>query len=75
MKNEVVVYGKPNCPFCNKAKNILDMKGIQYKYIDVSVDLHSKDFLVSEGHRTVPQIYVDGVYHGESDSAKTIEVI
>jgi ribonucleotide reductase alpha subunit/glutaredoxin len=69
---EVVVYGKPNCPFCDKAKNILKSKGIDFQYIDISVDEKSFEFIRSKGFRTVPQIFVNGEYHGESDSANTV---
>lgn len=70
--NKVVVYGKPECPYCVKAKGILDAKGIKYTYVDVSVDSEAKAFLDSKGHKTVPQIYVNDNYHGESESAKTV---
>jgi len=69
---EVVVYGKPNCPFCDKAKNILDSKGIEYNYVDISEDVDSFEFIRNQGFRTVPQIFVNGEYHGESDSANTV---
>jgi ribonucleoside-diphosphate reductase alpha chain len=68
----VVVYGKPRCPYCVKAKKILDDKGIDYTYLDVSVFPEHKQFLEDNNHKTVPQIYVDGQYWGESDSAASI---
>jgi len=69
---EVVVYGKPNCPYCDKAKSILEGKGIEYNYVDISVDGEAFQFITSQGLRTVPQIFVNGEYHGESDSANTV---
>ena len=70
---EVVVYGKPNCPFCEKAKDILNNKNIEYKYIDISEDEQAYKFIkVDNGFSTVPQIFVNGEYHGESDSANTV---
>jgi ribonucleoside-diphosphate reductase alpha chain len=73
VNKNVVVYGKPNCPYCVKAKNTLDSNNVKYKYIDVSSDIEAKLFLDSKGHKTVPQIYIGGVYHGESESALTIK--
>ena len=35
---EVVVYGKPNCPNCVTVKNILNTRGIEFDYIDVTED-------------------------------------
>lgn len=70
---EVVVYGKPSCPFCDKAKDILNNKGIDYKYIDITQDAEAYNFIkVEKGFATVPQIFVNGEYHGESDSANTV---
>lgn len=56
----VTVYSKDNCPFCVQAKNLLKMKGVEYTEVRVDLDPTAKEFIVSEGHRTVPQIYKDG---------------
>ncbi|APC44339.1 ribonucleotide-diphosphate reductase subunit alpha [Pseudoalteromonas phage PH357] len=69
---EVVVYGKPNCPYCVKAKGILDNKKVDYTYIDISEDDSAKEFLKEQNLKTVPQIFVNGNYHGESDSANSV---
>lgn len=69
---EVVVYGKPDCPFCVKAKDILDNKNISYTYIDIVKNPSEKEFLLEKGLKTVPQIFVNGEYHGESDSAESV---
>lgn len=54
------VYSKSNCPQCDKAKSMLDNAGIEYTVIKVDEDQFAYQFLVSEGHRSVPQIYKDG---------------
>jgi len=56
----ITIYSKQHCPFCVKAKTLLDIKGIDYTEVKVDEVAEAKDFLVSEGHRTVPQIYKDG---------------
>lgn len=53
-----IVYGKPNCPNCQKAKAILDSNGASYRYVDVSEDIVSFNFLATCGHRSVPQVYL-----------------
>lgn len=70
----VVVYGKPDCPFCDKAKETLNNNNIKAKYVDINDDFEAANFLFMAGHKTVPQIYVNGEYHGESESAKTVGV-
>jgi glutaredoxin len=56
----VTVYSKNNCPYCVQAKNLLTLKGINYTEIKIDEDTAAKEFVVGEGHRTVPQIYQDG---------------
>lgn len=56
----VTVYSKNNCPYCVQTKNLLTLKGINYTEVKIDEDADAKEFVVSEGHRTVPQIYQDG---------------
>jgi glutaredoxin len=56
----LTVYSKNNCPFCVKAKHLLETKGIAYQEIKIDETPEAKEFVVAEGHRTVPQIYKDG---------------
>jgi len=68
----LTIYSKSNCPFCDKAKYLLEQKGILFKEIRVDLDPEAKEFIIAEGHRTVPQIYfndklfVEGGYTGLS---------
>jgi len=56
----ITVYSKANCPFCVQAKNLLTLKGVVYEEIRIDQDTEAREFIVGEGHRTVPQIYQDG---------------
>ena len=56
----IVVYSKENCPFCVQAKNLLTLKGIEFSECKIDADPTAKEFIVNEGHRTVPQLYKDG---------------
>ena len=56
----LTVYSKNNCPFCVQAKNLLTLKGIEFEEINIELQPEAREFIVSEGHRTVPQIYKDG---------------
>ena len=42
------------------AKNWLNGKGIAYEEINIDNETSAREFVISEGHRTMPQIYVDG---------------
>jgi glutaredoxin 3 len=56
----VTVYSKNNCPFCVKAKYLLETKGIQFEEVKIDETPAARDFVIAAGHRTVPQIYQDG---------------
>jgi len=58
-----LVIGRKNCPFCDKAKELLDSKVIDYVYVDITsgdciTDDTWKHFLVEDlKAKTVPQIF------------------
>lgn len=56
----LTVYSKNHCPFCDKAKALLELKGVPFEVIKIDEDAEARDFVLGEGHRSVPQIYKDG---------------
>jgi glutaredoxin len=56
----ITVYSKNNCPFCDKAKGLLKLKGVAFEEIRIDQNSEAREFIVGEGHKTVPQIYQDG---------------
>ena len=64
----VEIYAKNYCPFCARAKALLDRKNIGYEEIDVTVDPSLQvEMQKRSQRRTVPQIFIDGVHVGGSD--------
>jgi len=51
------IYTKPNCPYCDAAKNWLSANDFEFETIDVVENPDALSFLKAEGHKTVPQIY------------------
>jgi|TARA_R110000796_G_scaffold1181_5_gene4619 glutaredoxin len=66
-----IVWTKPNCPFCDMAKKLLDSKGIDYE-VRVIGDPWTRDQLLEAcpGVRTVPQVILDDVYIGTYERLK-----
>lgn len=66
---EIEVYSSDHCPYCVKAKALLDRKGFAYKEINVTHDDEARVALVEKanGLRTVPQIFIDGKHIGGCD--------
>ena len=55
----ITLYTKPNCPFCDKAKEYFAEHDIDYIPIDVTED-DDAYAMIKERHGTVPQIYKGG---------------
>ena len=48
------------CGYCVKAKSVLKNKGLDFEEINIEEKPEAREFVINEGHRTMPQIYVDG---------------
>jgi glutaredoxin len=57
----ITVYSKNNCPFCDRAKALLESKDIPFKVIKMEDEPSAREFLMEQGLRSVPQIFKDGV--------------
>ena len=55
----LTVYSKNICPYCVNAKNFLKSKGIPFIEVNIETNAVARDFIMSQGHKTVPQIYLD----------------
>ena len=55
-----VVWSKPACPYCDQAKALLKMKGIEYEEKIIGDGYLKEDLLEAvPGARSVPQIILD----------------
>ncbi len=58
---KIVIYTKERCPYCVRAKALLQKKGAAYDEIDVEGNDDLRVWLAeTSGQKTVPQIFVDG---------------
>ena len=59
MSPKVTVYTKQSCPFCVRAKRLLEKKGVAYEEIDVEGSDDLRIWLAEKtGQKTVPQVFV-----------------
>ena len=71
---QVTIYTSDFCPFCVRAKRLLDHKGVAYDEVDVSGDADLRDRMVADsGRRTVPQIFIDGSPIGGYQELQALE--
>ena len=56
----LTVYSKNNCPYCEQAKHLLTTNGFQFEVVNIDENPEARDWLVAQGHRTAPQLYLNG---------------
>ena len=61
MSNRIILYTKLNCPFCVKAKQLLQQEGYLYEEMVIESDISRADFIsIFPTAKTVPYILVNG---------------
>lgn len=74
---DILIYTTPICPYCVKAKALLQHKGVeeQIREIDVSANetLRMEMMKKSGGRRTVPQIFINGQHVGGFDDLYALD--
>lgn len=71
---EVIIYTTPVCPYCVRAKHLLQRKGVDYQEIDVGHDHAARLALMERTkRRTVPQIFINGEHIGGCDELYALE--
>ena len=71
---KVVVYGTEYCPFCHRARALLDSKISDYTYIAVDDDINKRQEMEKlSSRRTVPQIFIDDNPIGGCDDLYALE--
>jgi len=70
----VRIYTTRTCPYCVRAKRLLQKKSVPYQEIDVSWDDDARLRLMqATGRRTVPQIFIGEKHVGGSDDLHALE--
>lgn len=72
--SEVIIYTTKVCPYCVKAKMLLNKKQVKFKEIDVSDEVIKEEMIKKAGgRRTVPQIFINGNHVGGCDDLYELE--
>ncbi|MCG7984355.1 MAG: glutaredoxin 3 [Candidatus Thiodiazotropha lotti] len=73
--NHIAIYSTNQCPWCNRAKSLLQAKGLDYEEIDVSSDqARLVEMVERSGRRTVPQIFIDDIAIGGFDELSKLDL-
>ncbi len=72
---EILIYTKDYCPYCRRAKALLQAKGAAYREIDVThVSALRAEMIERSGRRTVPQIFIGERPVGGFDDLQALDV-
>ena len=71
---DVVLYTTGWCPYCIRARRLLDGKGVSYTNIDVGENPALRaEMRARAGRNTVPQIWIGDTHVGGSDELYALE--
>ncbi|MDH3948126.1 MAG: glutaredoxin 3 [Gammaproteobacteria bacterium] len=71
---EVVMYSTRFCPYCVRARMLLDNKNISYTEIRVDEQTEQRSVMEQRSQRTsVPQIFIDDYHVGGCDDLFELE--
>ena len=61
----IIVYSSPSCGNCNKAKNTLTEKGLDFQEIDITQDNNARNKLLQGGFARLPVFELDGELYND----------
>ncbi|WP_191602039.1 glutaredoxin 3 [Marinomonas algicola] len=70
----ITIYSSDYCPYCSRAKQLLNMKNADFK--EIKVDGNTKlrqEMMDKSGQRTVPQIWIGETHIGGCDDLFALE--
>jgi len=72
---DIEIYSTRVCPYCVRAKKLIERKGFAYREIDVSDDEDLRNGMIDRagGKRTVPQIFINNQHIGGCDELYALE--
>ena len=71
---KVEMYTTAWCPYCARARALLEQKGVDYTNIDIDEAPRRRDEMIRRAGRTsVPQIFIDGEHVGGSDELAALD--
>ena len=73
--SKVEIYTWQYCPFCIRAKALLDQKGINFQEYSIDGDQEARSIMVdrANGRKTVPQIFINDEGIGGCEELYSLE--
>ncbi len=68
MSAKITIYSSARCPYCVRAKELLERKGVDFTEIRIDLDDQQRDIMIEKSRRyTVPQIFINDLHVGGCD--------
>ena len=73
--SQVTIFTKPYCPFCIRALDLLEKKGVAFTEVEAAFDPEKRQEMIrrSGGRATFPQIFVGEQHIGGCDEMMALE--
>ncbi|MBW8815792.1 MAG: glutaredoxin 3 [Caulobacterales bacterium] len=72
--SQVTIYTKPYCPYCIRAVDLLEKKGVAFTEIEAAFDPQKRQEMIQRsGRATFPQIFVGERHIGGCDEMMALE--
>ena len=72
--SQVTIYTKPYCPYCIRAVDLLEQKGVAFTEIEAAFDPEKRqEMMQRSGRVTFPQIFVGDQHIGGCDDMMALE--
>ena len=70
----VQMYATAICPYCSRARRLLERKGVDYEEIRIDRDREQLQIMIQRSRRTtVPQIFIGDYHVGGYDDLSALE--
>ena len=72
---EVIMYSTAMCPYCIRARKLLDKKGVTYTDIRLDEQPERREEMIqrANGRTSVPQIFIDDYHVGGFDDMSELD--
>lgn len=71
---KIEIYTKATCPFCHRAKALLNNKGAAFHETAIDSDPAKREEMIARsGRTTVPQVFIDGQHIGGCDDLHALD--
>ena len=73
--SQVTIYTKPYCPYCIRALDLLEQKGVAFTQIEAAFDPEKRQEMIQRAHgrATFPQIFIGDQHIGGCDDMMALE--